>query len=78
MSISETVSTILKDGGHTQKWVAKKMNEKDASLKMNGTKISAIVQGKRTMSIDEMVAFCSATGITPDDFTDMALERTGK
>ncbi|MBQ8933897.1 MAG: helix-turn-helix transcriptional regulator [Lachnospiraceae bacterium] len=73
MKINETVKRIIKEDGRTQTWVAKEMNKVNPSVMMTNVKLSAIVTGKRTMTGDEMIAFCKATKRNPDVFMDRAM-----
>lgn len=68
MRISEAVNRIIEQEGRSQKWIAEEMNRADPDIKMTNVKLSAIVTGRRTMSGDEMLAFCRAMQISPDVF----------
>ena len=68
MNIPETIKTTLKSEGRTQKWVVAEMNKIDPQITMDPVKFSAIVCGKRKLQGDELLAFCKATGISPDVF----------
>lgn len=68
VSVTETVRRIISEQGRTQTWVARKMNEMNPTIGMDTSKFNAIVTGKRKMSSDELLAFCMATEITPDEF----------
>ncbi len=68
--IPDVAKRILQEQGRTQKWVTEKMNSINPSLEMDKNKFSAIVNGNRKMSGDELLAFCMALEISPDVFTD--------
>lgn len=68
MRTNETVQKLMEAEGRTQTWVAQEMNRIDPEIKMTNVKLSAIVTGKRTMSGDEMLAFCRAMKKSPDVF----------
>lgn len=78
ISISDTVKRILNEQGRTQIWVIQRMNEINAEINMERSKFSAIVVGKRKMSGDELLTFCRALEVSPDEFTKDGKEtRTG-
>lgn len=66
--INVTVRRILSEQGRTQLWVLQKMNSIDPSLNLDSSKFSALVQGNRKMTGDELLAFCKALEISPDEF----------
>lgn len=66
--VSATVKRVLSEQGRTQAWVVRKMNLQAPGIDMDKTKFSAIVTGKRKMSGDELLVFCKALEITPDEF----------
>lgn len=66
--VHETIGRLLSEQGRTQTWVVQKMNSVSPELEMDKTKFSAIVTGKRKMSGDELLVFCKALVITPDEF----------
>ncbi len=66
--VTDTVRRILISQGRTQTWVAERMNEVNPNIKMDLTKFNSIITGRRKMSGDELLAFCMATEITPDEF----------
>ena len=68
--IPDVPKRIIQEQGRTQKWVIEKMNSINPSLEMDKNKFSAIVNGNRKMSGDELLAFCMALEISPDVFTD--------
>lgn len=71
MSIPEAIKRVLDSRGCTQTWVFNRMNAINPSLNMNKAKFSSIVCGNRKMSGDELLAFCKAIEINPDDlFSD--------
>lgn len=67
-AVSNTVRRILDEQGRTQKWVIRRMNLQEPQIDMNRSKFSAIINGKRKMSGDELLAFCKAMEVTPDEF----------
>lgn len=70
MSLNKKIKNILNENGVTQNWVVNKMNEINPKLNMDKTKMSAIVNGIRKVSGDELLAFCMAMKISPDIFTN--------
>lgn len=66
--VNVTVARIIAEQGRTQTWLVKKMNEMNPCLNLDTTKFSAIVTGKRTMTGDELIAFCGVLNVTPDEF----------
>lgn len=68
VAVSETIKRILGEQGRTQAWVIQRMNSQFPDVDMDKTKFSAIVTGKRKMSGDELLVFCKALEITPDEF----------
>lgn len=68
MKTSIGVREILKSRGSTQSWAIKEMNRIDPDIKMNRSKLSAIICGSRKMTGDELLAFCKATRTNPDYF----------
>ena len=68
MRTNETVQKLMEQEGRTQTWVAQEMNKMNPEIKMTNVKLSAIVTGRRTMSGDEMLAFCRAMRTSPDVF----------
>ncbi len=68
IAVPDTIKRILDEQGRTQIWVVRKMNSQNPEMGMNRSKFSAIVTGKRRMSGDELLAFCQALEITPDEF----------
>lgn len=68
MRTNETVQKLMEQEGRTQTWVAQEMNKVNPEIKMTNVKLSAIVTGRRTMSGDEMLAFCRAMRTSPDVF----------
>lgn len=71
--VTDTVKRILISQGRTQTWVAEKMNQVNPNIKMDLTKFNSIITGRRKMSGDELLAFCMAMEITPDEFLMPAL-----
>lgn len=67
--VYETAKRILKEQGRTQRWVVEKMNKVNPELEMDKSKFSAIIVGKRRMTGDELLAFCMALEVSPDEFT---------
>ena len=66
--VAETVKRVLDEQGRTQAWVVRKMNLQTPEIDMDKTKFSAIITGRRKMSGDELLVFCKALEITPDEF----------
>lgn len=75
--VMETVKRILNEQGRTQTWVAKRMNELNPNIGMDLVKFNSIVMGKRKMSGDELLAFCMAVEVTPDEFLKPRLPERG-
>ena len=67
VAVSETVKRLLDEQGRTQAWVVQRMNLQNPQI-INRTKFSAVVTGKRKMSGDELLIFCKALEISPDEF----------
>ncbi len=67
-TVAETVKRILDEQGRTQAWVIEKMNLINPGLHMEKSKFSAIAVGKRKMSSDELLTFCMALEVSPDEF----------
>lgn len=67
--VEDTVKRLLEEQGRTQIWVINRMNEINPRLNMEKSKFSALINGKRKMSGDELIAFCQALEVTPDEFT---------
>ena len=68
MSVNKKVKSLLQQNGRTQKWTIQKMNEIDPTLGMDRCKMSAIINETRKMTGDELLAFCMALKISPDEF----------
>lgn len=68
MSIAAKAREILQNTGRSQTWVANEMNRIKPALRMNVKKLSATLQGHRSMSGEEFLAFCMATQTNPADF----------
>lgn len=66
--INKTISRILTEQGRKQSWVVQKMNEANPNLNLDDTKFSGIITDRRKMSGDELIAFCIALDISPDEF----------
>jgi hypothetical protein len=66
--VNKTISRLLTEQGRKQSWVVQKMNEANPVLNMDETKFSAIMTERRKMSGDELVAFCVALCVSPDEF----------
>lgn len=62
------VKKSLRERGCSQAWVIKRMNDLNPALKMDRSKFSSITTGKRKMSGDELLAFCKAVEVSPDEF----------
>ena len=69
MNLNRKIQNILNENGVTQNWVVNKMNEINPKINMDKTKMSAIVNGVRKVSGDELLVFCMAMKISPDIFT---------
>ena len=67
-TIADTIKEILSNQGRTQALVIKKMNDINPELNMDKNKFSAITNQKRKMSGDELLAFCMALEVNPDNF----------
>ena len=67
-SAIDAVNRILNEQGRTQAWVIARMNLMNPNLKMDRSKFSAITMGNRKMSGDELLAFCQAVEVSPDEF----------
>ncbi|MEY8495800.1 helix-turn-helix transcriptional regulator [Lachnospiraceae bacterium 29-91] len=68
VAVVDTVRRLLAEQGRTQVWVIQKMNRCDPEINMDRSKFSAIITGRRKMSGDELLAFCKALEIAPDEF----------
>lgn len=69
VSVADTAKRVLNEQGRTQVWVINRMNSIFPSLNMNRNKMSSILAGKRKMTGDELIGFCRALQISPDEFT---------
>ena len=67
--VSDTAKRVIEEQGRTQAWVINRMNMICPELEMDKNKLSTILLGKRKMSGDELIAFCKALEISPDEFT---------
>lgn len=68
MSITGKVREVLEKNKKTQTWTIEKMNDINPRLKMDKDKMSSIINGKRKMTCEELLAFCMAFEISPDEF----------
>lgn len=68
VAVVDTVRRLLDEQGRTQVWVIQKMNSQAPGIDMDRCKFSAIITGKRRMSGDELLAFCKALEVNPDEF----------
>ncbi len=68
VSVADTAKRVLKKEGRTQSWVINRMNVVCPGIAMDRSKLSAILVGKRKMSGDELIAFCRALEINPNEF----------
>lgn len=68
-ALNSMIETQLKENGRTQTWTINKMNEINPKLKMDRSKMSAIINDNRKMTAEELLAFCMALKISPDIFT---------
>lgn len=66
--VTDTVRRIINEQGRTQTWISKRMNEINPRIEMDLVKFNSIVTGRRKMSGDELLAFCMAMEVTPDEF----------
>ena len=66
--VRENVTRILYEQGRTQIGVVKRMNELNPQISMNVSKFSWIITGRRKMSGDELLTFCMAVEISPEEF----------
>lgn len=66
--VRETVRRILYEQERTQTGVVKRMNELNPQISMNVSKFSWIITGRRKMSGDELLTFCMAVEISPEEF----------
>ncbi len=71
MRTSDTIARIIREQGRTQTWIAERINAVHPGLNMSGNKLSSIIGGKRTMSGDELIAFCVALEVNPDVFLSL-------
>ena len=77
MSIPDAIRAVLDRRGCTQAWIVRKMNEISPELGMDRVKFSAIVCGNRKMTGDELLAFCKAVKMNPDELFDGADREVG-
>ena len=68
-ALNSMIENQLKENGRTQTWTINKMNEINPKLKMDRSKMSAIINDNRKMTAEELLAFCMALKISPDIFT---------
>ena len=68
VSVANTAKRVLNEQGRTQVWVINRMNAIFPSLEMDRNKLSSILTGKRKMTGDELIGFCKALQISPDEF----------
>ena len=61
METAKLARQIIDDSGRKQSWVADQMNISRSALNL-------ILNGKRSMTADELIAFCIATETDPRDF----------
>lgn len=66
--VTDTVRRIVNEQGRTQTWISKRMNEINPKIEMDLVKFNSIIAGRRKMSGDELLAFCMAMEVTPDEF----------
>lgn len=74
MKTSVGVKMLINSRGVRQTWVVEQMNLVDPHINMSKAKFSAIVCGTRKMTGDELIAFCVATGTSPDYFVGVAAQ----
>lgn len=75
--VTDTVRRIINEQGRTQTWISKRMNEVNPKIEMDLVKFNSIVMGKRKMSGDELLAFCMAVEVTPDEFLSRQPDEKG-
>ncbi len=68
VSVADTAKRVLDEQGRTQVWVINQMNSIHPALEMDRNKLSSILTGKRKMTGDELIGFCKALQISPDEF----------
>lgn len=68
IAVASVAKDLIEQQGRTQVWVAKKMQDINPELKMDAIKINAVLTGNRRMTGDELLAFCMALEINPDEF----------
>ena len=68
MTIPEKLREVLRNKGQTQTWVVSRMNAMDPDIHMSLQKLSATLNGRRTLSAEEFIAFCKATNTSPNAF----------
>lgn len=64
MVVQSRIARYLEEHGIKQRWLAEKLG-------MTDNQISAILNGKRKMSVDEFARICTAIGKTPNDFMEV-------
>ena len=67
-TVADTAKRLVEREGRTQKWIVERMNAINPELDMDQSKLSATIRGTRKMSGDEMIAFCRALEVSPDEF----------
>lgn len=65
---NETAKRIIMEQGRKQAWVLNKMNEFNPNLNLDSAKFSAMINGQRKMTGDELIAFCNVLEVSPDEF----------
>lgn len=68
VAVANVARNLIEKQGRTQIWVAKRMQDINPELKMDAIKINAVLNGNRKMTGDELLAFCMALEISPDEF----------
>lgn len=60
MNTERKARALITNSGRKQSWIVQEMNRISPGLKMTPSKLSESINGKREMSADELVAFCTA------------------
>mgnify|MGYP005806458925 CR=1 FL=1 len=68
INMADTLKEVLEKRGVKQAWLVEQINQMNPELHMTRNKLSAIVNGSRKVSIDELKAICIALKLNPDVF----------
>lgn len=68
INMADTLKEVLEKRGVKQAWLVEQINQMNPELHMIRNKLSAIVNGSRKVSIDELKAICIALKLNPDVF----------